>query len=86
MDRVPGNLVWWNQQLKDLGVDQAALRSEPNDLTYGLGMIFTTFMDRLKTWFYEGIAEAMIAFAGSRMTTCRHDLNSGTTVMLLKLS
>jgi hypothetical protein len=58
MDRVQGNLVWWNQQLKDLGVDQAALISEPNDLIYGLGMIFTTFMDRLKTWFHEGIAES----------------------------
>ena len=28
MDRVKGNIVWWSQQLKDLGVDQAALISE----------------------------------------------------------
>ena len=55
MDRVKGNLVWWNQQLKDLGVDQAALVSAPDPLVYGLSLIFTTFMDRLKTWFAEEI-------------------------------
>ena len=57
MDRVKGNIVWWNQQLKDLGVDQAALISEPDPLIYGLSMIFTTFMDRLKAWFHEEVAE-----------------------------
>ena len=55
MDRVKGNLVWWNQQLKDLGVDQAALISAPDPLVYGLSLIFTTFMDRLKTWFDQEI-------------------------------
>ena len=53
-----GNIVWWNNQLKDLGVDQAALISEPDPLTYGLGLIFTTFMDRLKAWFLAEIAES----------------------------
>ena len=48
MDRVKGNIVWWNNELKELEVDQAALISEPDPLTYGLGLIFTTFMDRLK--------------------------------------
>ena len=57
MDRVKGNIVWWSKQLKDLGVDQAALVSEPNPLTYGLGLIFTTFMERLKTWFHADIPE-----------------------------
>ena len=57
MDGVKGNLVWWNQQLKDLGVHQAALISEPDPLVYGLSMIFTTFMDRLKAWFHEEIVE-----------------------------
>jgi len=57
MDRVKGNLVWWNKQLKELGVDQAALISEPDPLTYGLSLIFTTFMDRLKAWFHAEIAE-----------------------------
>ena len=50
MDRVKGNIVWWNKQLKELGVDQAALISEPDPLTYGLRLVFTTFMERLKTW------------------------------------
>jgi RNA:NAD 2'-phosphotransferase (TPT1/KptA family) len=44
-------------QLKELGGDQAALISEPDPLTYGLGLVFTTFMDRLKAWFHTGIAE-----------------------------
>ena len=57
MDRVKGNIVWWNNQLKELGVDQAALISEPDPLTCGLGLIFTTFMDRLKDWFHTEIAE-----------------------------
>ena len=52
-----GNIVWWNNQLKELGVDQAALISEPDPLTYGLGLVFTTFMDRLKAWFHTEIAE-----------------------------
>ena len=56
MDRVKGNIVWWNQQLKDLGVDQAALIGEPDPLTYGLGLIFTTFVQRLKEWFFKEIA------------------------------
>ena len=30
MDRVKGNIVWWNNQLKELGVDQAALIGEPD--------------------------------------------------------
>ena len=33
MDRAKGNIVWWNKQLKELGVDQAALISEPDPLT-----------------------------------------------------
>ena len=41
LDRVKGNLVWWNKQLKDLGVDQAALVGEPDALVYCLGPIFT---------------------------------------------
>ena len=57
MDRVKGNIVWWNNELKELEVDQAALISEPDPLTYGLGLIFTTFMDRLKDWFHTEIAE-----------------------------
>ena len=57
MDRVKGNIVWWNKQLKELRVDQAALISEPDPLTYGLGLAFTTFMDRLKAWFQAEIAE-----------------------------
>ena len=44
-------------QLKDLGVDQAALIGEPDPLTYGLGLIFTTFAQRLKEWFVKEIAE-----------------------------
>ena len=50
MDRVKGNLVWWNNQLKDLGVDQAALVGEP---VYG--MIFTIFVERVKAWFEKDI-------------------------------
>ena len=57
MDRVKGNIVWWNKQLKELGVDQAALISEPDPLTYGLRLVFTTFMERLKTWFHAELAE-----------------------------
>ena len=57
MDRVKGNIVWWNKQLKELGVDQAALISEPDPLTYGLGFVFTTFMDRLKAWVHAELAE-----------------------------
>ena len=56
MDRVKGNIVWWNNQLKELGVDQAALIGEPDPLTYGLSLIFTTFIDRLKEWFHKEIA------------------------------
>jgi len=53
MARVKGNIQWWNQQLLELGVDQAALVSEPDHLVYGPSMIFTTFMDRLKAWFHD---------------------------------
>ena len=49
MTRVKGNREWWNKQLLlELGVDQAALIGEPDPLVYGLGMIFTTFVDRIK--------------------------------------
>ena len=56
MDRVKCNIVWWNNQLKELGVDQAALIGEPDPLTYGLSLIFTTFVERLKEWFFKEIA------------------------------
>ena len=36
MDWVKGNLVCWNSQLKDLGVDQVALVGEPDTLVYVL--------------------------------------------------
>ena len=49
------DLVWWNSHLKDLGVDQAALAGEPDNLVYGL-MIFTTFVERVKAWFKKDIA------------------------------
>jgi hypothetical protein len=55
MARVKGNIQWWNQQLLELGVDQAASVSEPDHLVFGLSLIFTTFMDRLKAWFDETI-------------------------------
>ena len=48
MTRVKGNVEWWNKQLLELGVDQAALVSEPGHLVYSLSMIFTTFMDLFK--------------------------------------
>ena len=40
MDRVKGNIVWWNKQLKELRVDQAALISEPDPLTIRSGIGF----------------------------------------------
>ena len=56
-DRVKGNLVWWNNRLKELGVDQAALVGEPGHLVYKrLSMIFTTFVERVKAWFEKDIA------------------------------
>ena len=55
LDRVKGNLVWWNKQLKELGVDQAALAGEPDQVVYGLSMIFTSFVERVKTWFEKDI-------------------------------
>ena len=55
LDRVKGNLVWWNKQLKELGVDQAALAGEPDHVVYGLSMIFTSFVERVKTWFEKDI-------------------------------
>ena len=69
MDRVKGNIMWWNKQLKELGVDQAALISEPDPLTYGLGMVFTTFMDRLKAWFHAEIAEDNERLVGVKART-----------------
>ena len=48
MTRVKGNVEWWNKQLLELGVDQAALVSEPGHLVYSLSMMFTTFMDLFK--------------------------------------
>ena len=58
MTRVKGNLEWWNKQLLlELGVDQAALIGEPDPLVYGLGMIFTTFVDRIKAWFEQEIVQ-----------------------------
>ena len=56
--QVKGNLEWWNKQLLELGVDQAALVGEPDPLVYGLGMVFTTFVDRIREWFEQ---EEMIA-------------------------
>ena len=55
MERVQGNVFWWSRQLKEIGVDQAALVGEPDHTVYGLGMIFTTFLDRFKAWFHEHI-------------------------------
>ena len=54
-DRVKGNLVWWNNQLKELGVDQAAFVGEPDHLVYGLSMMFTLFVERVKAWFEKDI-------------------------------
>ena len=34
---------------------QAALVGEPDPLVYGLGMVFTTFVDRIKAWFEQEI-------------------------------
>ena len=55
LDRVKGNLVWWNKQLKELGVDQAALVGEPDHLVYDLSMIFTSFVERVKARFEKDI-------------------------------
>ena len=57
MERVKGNMVWWNKQLLDLGVDQAALIGEPDPLVYELGKTFTMFLDRFKEWFHAEIAK-----------------------------
>ena len=38
------------------GVDQAALVGEPDHLVYGLSMIFTSFVERVKAWFEKDIA------------------------------
>ena len=51
MERMKGNIVWWNKQLLDLGVDQAALVGEPDPLVYRLNKIFTMFLGRMKEWF-----------------------------------
>ena len=51
MERLKGNIVWWNKQLLDLGVDQAALVGEPDPLVYRLNKIFTMFLGRMKEWF-----------------------------------
>ena len=55
MERVKGNIVWWNKQLLELGVDQAALAGEPDPLVYGLSKIFTMFLGRVKEWFAQEI-------------------------------
>ena len=41
----------------ELGVDQAALIGEPDPLVYGLGIIFTTFVDRIKAWLEQEIVQ-----------------------------
>ena len=55
MTRVQGNVPWWNKQLQEIGVDQAALAGEPDHTVHGLGMVFTTCLDRFKAWFHDNV-------------------------------
>eukprot|EP00435_Cladocopium_sp_Y103_P043739 s3220_g12.t1 len=50
------HMTWWNDQLMALGVDQAAVVGEPDEMVYGLGMVFTHWMGNFKTWFHSELA------------------------------
>eukprot|EP00435_Cladocopium_sp_Y103_P021171 s3411_g5.t1 len=49
------HMTWWNKQLMELGVDQAAVVGEPDPIVYGLGLTFTHWMDAYKKWFFSDI-------------------------------
>eukprot|EP00435_Cladocopium_sp_Y103_P039012 s873_g10.t1 len=49
------HMSWWNDQLMELGVDQAAIVGEPDEMVYGLGMTFTHWMGNFKSWFHTEI-------------------------------
>ena len=69
-------------QLKELGVDQAALVGEPDHLVYGLSMIFTSSVERVKAWFEKDIASENERIRWIKNDKLPHpDLNSGTTFM-----
>eukprot|EP00435_Cladocopium_sp_Y103_P016817 s180_g4.t1 len=72
MAEVKKNFSWWNTQLKELGVDQAALVGEPDHAVYGLGLVFTSWMAEFKqSGTRRRSSQPTTGCAGSRTRCCR---------------